>query len=41
MDMTRMVFNREDDVSRDYTEDIQQKKQGGVKGGNHNQGGKH
>lgn len=32
--MTRMIFNREDEVSRDYSEDIQLKKQG-VKGGKH------
>ncbi len=40
MDMTRMIFNRDDEVSRDYNEDMQLKKQAGVKGGNH-QAGKH
>jgi hypothetical protein len=40
MDMTRMIFNRDDEVSRDYNnEDMQLKK--GVKGGGNHQGGKH
>jgi hypothetical protein len=42
MDMTRMIFNRDDEVSRDYNnEDMQLKKQAGVKGGGNHQGGKH
>jgi hypothetical protein len=42
MDMTRMIFNRDDEVSRYYNnEDMQLKKQAGVKGGGSHQGGKH